>query len=268
MNCPDTAYTWGEESTSLDDCVGPRIEVCSEPDFAGTCHIFYDDSLDITKYHPASLRILKGEFDLYTQTNKRGAVQTVVEGFSSGNLDLEISAFGSFSVVLNNVFCALDKGWEFRGSARSTSASGKACINWKKTPMASKAKPNHFCQNPDGVNLAAKPYCYVSETETEECDIPSCIWDMDCYTGVGRYYRGKVSTTHIEKNCQGWNKDFPHPHGYHSPKYNWAGIGTHNHCRNPDKSGKPWCYTTNLFYRWDYCDIQQCTREEFDFYRF
>ena len=50
---------------------------------------------------------------------------------------------------------------------------------------------------------------------------------MDCFTGIGVHYRGKQSTTEHGKNCNNWNKDLPHPHSYHSPEYNWAGVGEH-----------------------------------------
>ncbi|XP_059898409.1 plasminogen [Gadus macrocephalus] len=32
-----------------------------------------------------------------------------------------------------------------------------------------------------------------------------------------------------------------------------------NYCRNPDGEPKPWCLTTSLSKRWEYCDIPQCT---------
>ena len=68
-----------------------------------------------------------------------------------------------------------------------------------------------------------------SETETEDCDIPSCIWNMDCFTGIGVQYRGKTATTEHGKNCNNWDSDFPHPHSYHPPEYSWAGVGDHRY---------------------------------------
>jgi hypothetical protein len=68
---------------------------------------------------------------------------------------------------------------------RSNSKSRKACINWKRIPLAGKAAPNHYCQNPDENNLADKRFCYTSKTEREECDVPSCVWNINCFTGIG-----------------------------------------------------------------------------------
>jgi hypothetical protein len=33
-----------------------------------------------------------------------------------------------------------------------------------------------------------------------------------------------------------------------------------NNCRNPDGSGKPWCYTMDPKKRWEYCDIPMCCK--------
>lgn len=269
MKCPDTAFTWGTGTASFADCIGPIIEVCSEEGMNGTCHVYYDDNLWINTT-VRSVNVIRGEFDLFEKTNLRARFDTLSEEDGPHNVaELEtIGALESFAPVLNDVFCSLDKGWKFHGSVRTQSKSGKACINWRKTPLAHKAEPNHYCQNPDGTNLQAKPFCYISETETEECDIPACVWDMACFTGVGVHYRGSTRTTDHGRNCQNWNRDWPHIHGYHSPKYSWAGVGDHTNCRNPDYEGKPWCYTTNLFHRWEYCAIPRCSRDDFEFYKF
>jgi len=269
MKCPDTAFTWTEGTDSFSGCIGPVIEACSGEDMTGTCDRYYDDNLNVTS-RILSVQVIKGEFELFNITNHRGYFTKLTETDGPRNVaDIEsISVLRSFSPLINDVFCSLDQGWKFHGSIRSTSKSGKACINWKRTPLADKAAPNHYCQNPDGTDLADKPFCYISETETEECDIPSCIWNMDCFTGIGAQYRGKQATTDHNKNCNNWNSDFPHPHSYHSPQYNWAGVGDHRFCRNPSEEGKPWCYTTNLLWRWDYCTIARCSRDSFDFYRF
>ena len=30
-------------------------------------------------------------------------------------------------------------------------------------------------------------------------------------------------------------------------------------CRDPDGTGRPWCYTTNKDIRWEYCAVPICT---------
>jgi len=267
MKCPDTAYTWEEGTGDFDQCIGPVIKVCSEKSMEGTCYKYYDDNLHLN-FTAGSLKVIRGEFELYEKSNFRAKFVVVSEADGAKNVDELIYTMQSLKPLLNDVFCYVDQGWKFHGRVRDVSKSGKPCINWRRTPMAGRAAPNHYCQNPDGVNLRDKPFCYISETESEECDIPECIWDKDCYTGIGVHYRGDTRHTSGGRNCQNWNSDFPHPHGYHSPKYNWAGVGDHNKCRNPDGEGKPWCYTTNLFHRWDYCEIPRCNRDKFEFYRF
>lgn len=114
----------------------------------------------------------------------------------------------------------------------------------------------------------ARPWCYTNDpdTEWEYCDVPACIWNRDCVDGDGSLYRGTVSKTRGGKNCQNWDSDFPHPHGYHTSGYSSMGIGPHNHCRNPAGESAAWCYTTNLFMRWDYCGIPYCSKKTYSYY--
>jgi hypothetical protein len=274
MKCPVTAFTWSDGTDSLEGCIGPVIEVCTEEDMSGNCYRYYDDNMNVNTTIK-SVKVISGEFELFDLTNMQGYHTKLSERHGSHNVaELgRLTNLRSFSAILNDVFCSLDQGWKYHGTIRKTSKSGKACINWKRTPLAHKAAPNHYCQNPDGNRLGAKPYCYISETETEECDIPSCVWDMDCFTGNGVHYRGKKSGTVSGYDCQNWNRDYPVIHSYHSPEYNWAGVGEHTHCRNPspESEDKPWCfkdYFWSWFEIWDYCDIPRCSRDQFEFYRF
>ncbi|KAL5266883.1 hypothetical protein ACHWQZ_G004053 [Mnemiopsis leidyi] len=252
MQCPVTAFTWSHGTDSLDGCIGPVIEVCTGEDMTGNCYRYYDDNMNLNSTIK-SAKVISGEFELFDQNNQAGYFKRISERDGPVNVnELEnLSNLRSVKALLNDVFCSLDKGQQFHGSIRSTSKSGKACINWKRTPLAHKAAHNHYCQNPDGNRLRAKPFCYISETETEECDIPSCIWDMDCYTGNGVQYRGRVGRTTSDYDCQNWNRDYPVIHSYHSPEYNWAGVGEHTFCRNPSPGddSRPWCYKA-FFWSW------------------
>eukprot|EP00116_Pleurobrachia_bachei_P017690 sb/3477952/ len=85
---------------------------------------------------------------------------------------------------------------------------------------------------------------------------PHIVWDVDCKArGDGVGYIGDVNTTVEGYTCQNWDSNFPHPHEYN--------VGNHNKCRNPDAlQDDIWCYTTNLFHRWDYCSVRTCGLRE------
>ncbi|XP_064644513.1 plasminogen-like [Lineus longissimus] len=75
----------------------------------------------------------------------------------------------------------------------------------------------------------------------------------------GFEYRGTlISKTRKGKSCQAWTAKTPHV-----PSYQPADIATaYNYCRNmpsgSDTGTAPWCYTTSLDMRWDYCDVPFC----------
>jgi hypothetical protein len=60
-----------------------------------------------------------------------------------------------------------------------------------------------------------------------------------------QHYEGKISKTASGIVCQEWAKSEPHRHGYTKKL-----AEDSNHCRNPDGSAKPWCYTMNEKKRW------------------
>ena len=82
------------------------------------------------------------------------------------------------------------------------------------------------------------------------------ISDVECYIDpTGKDYRGYVSQTISGLPCQIWTSQSPHMHLRLPSLYPSAGLGEHNYCRNPDGQSTPWCYTTDSYYRWDYCHI-------------
>eukprot|EP00058_Branchiostoma_floridae_P006060 XP_002591548.1 hypothetical protein BRAFLDRAFT_92778 [Branchiostoma floridae] len=96
------------------------------------------------------------------------------------------------------------------------------------------------------------------------CDCRGCIDYSDssdqpggCQDGNGVSYRGTVSVTETGRTCQRWDSHFPHPHDVHPANHPLSGLDG-NYCRNPDGSRRVWCYTTDLFMRWDYCDVPIC----------
>ncbi|XP_035676052.1 scavenger receptor cysteine-rich domain superfamily protein-like [Branchiostoma floridae] len=81
--------------------------------------------------------------------------------------------------------------------------------------------------------------------------------DGECQTGNGASYRGTVSVTPTGKTCQRWDSQTPHVHSRTPGNYRSSGL-EQNYCRNPDGSRGVWCYTTDLFTRFEYCDIPTC----------
>ena len=70
----------------------------------------------------------------------------------------------------------------------------------------------------------------------------------------GSDYQGSASTTRSGKTCQNWSTMSPH-------KHNFAHVGSHKKCRNPDGQVSVWCYTTNKEQRWEHCDVPFCVEE-------
>ncbi|XP_053327468.1 kremen protein 2 [Spea bombifrons] len=83
----------------------------------------------------------------------------------------------------------------------------------------------------------------------------------ECYTVNGKDYRGSVSHAGPERTpCLYWNQTTQHTYNIQSDPSGELGLGTHNHCRNPDSDVQPWCYvseTEDGIY-WKYCDIPAC----------
>lgn len=88
---------------------------------------------------------------------------------------------------------------------------------------------------------------------TADCDHGS----DDCYTDTdGSDYRGSIAQTASGLTCQMWSQNTPHTHTYSHISYPHAGLGGHNHCRNPGHSEpSPWCFTTSSSDRWELCAV-------------
>ena len=92
-----------------------------------------------------------------------------------------------------------------------------------------------------------------------ECDFDG----SDCFSGFGECYtlpdgtdyRGTVSVTRSGVACQMWSHQYPHLHQKTTLNYPDAGLGGHNHCRNPDHDLGPWCLTMAEEPAWDYCSV-------------
>ncbi|KAE8602189.1 hypothetical protein XENTR_v10013903 [Xenopus tropicalis] len=161
--------------------------------------------------------------------------------------------------------CITGKGKDYRGTESKTH-SGKTCQNWtgsfphvpnftpEKFPNA--GLEGNFCRNPD--NDLNGPWCYTTDFSVrfEYCNIPQC--EEDCMHCSGENYRGRISKTASGTECQNWDSQTPHSHGY-SPSNIPDKNLERNYCRNPDGEPRPWCFTTNPNKRWEHCNIPRCT---------
>lgn len=87
--------------------------------------------------------------------------------------------------------------------------------------------------------------------------------EIDCYIGDGSGYEGTAHTTREGIECQPWKDEQPHAHVFnHLPS---------NYCRNPRSVANiherrlddihpagPWCFTSSVLKRWDYCSVPYC----------
>lgn len=81
------------------------------------------------------------------------------------------------------------------------------------------------------------------------------VTSEDCYYRIDgkAFYNGTRSITGSGITCQRWDSNYPHV-----PKQWPTGRGNKNYCRNPDEDDRPWCYTTDPDFRWEYCEIELC----------
>uniref|UniRef100_A0A4W4G2E8 trypsin n=1 Tax=Electrophorus electricus TaxID=8005 RepID=A0A4W4G2E8_ELEEL len=77
--------------------------------------------------------------------------------------------------------------------------------------------------------------------------------------GSGESYRGPTSKTVMGVTCQAWSSMIPHQHSTFTPVTHPDKGLESNQCRNPDNDvNGPWCYTTDPYKKWDYCQIPDC----------
>ena len=100
-------------------------------------------------------------------------------------------------------------------------------------------------------------------TITTTAPKPTTTTAEECYHGDGSTYAGTKSTTINGYTCMPWADNYPHvKSSFASTADNFPEdslLEAQNYCRNPDPNDHaPWCYTTNAFKRWDYCDIKKC----------
>ncbi|CAK7301102.1 PLG [Vulpes lagopus] len=161
--------------------------------------------------------------------------------------------------------CKTGNGKTYRGTMAKTK-NGIACQKWSDN---SPHKPNYtpekhplegleenYCRNPD--NDEKGPWCYTTNPDVrfDYCNIPEC--EEECMHCSGENYEGKISKTKSGLECQAWNSQTPHAHGYIPSKFPSKNLKM-NYCRNPDGEPRPWCFTMDPNKRWEFCDIPRCT---------
>ncbi|KAM4787455.1 plasminogen-like isoform 3-T3 [Cyanocitta cristata] len=161
--------------------------------------------------------------------------------------------------------CKEGKGVDYRGTKAKTQ-KGVKCQNWAdndphKPNYTPEKYPNagleeNYCRNPDEDEKG--PWCYTTDPDTrfDYCNIPEC--EVECMHCSGENYHGVVATTVSGLECQRWDSQQPHSHGYLPENFPEKDL-KNNYCRNPDGEPRPWCFTTSPTKRWDYCDIPRCT---------
>ncbi|XP_007943452.1 plasminogen [Orycteropus afer afer] len=161
--------------------------------------------------------------------------------------------------------CKTGNGKNYRGTTAKT-RDGVACQKWSDvTPHRPKFTPDKFpsegleenyCRNPD--NDEKGPWCYTTNPELrfDYCGIPEC--EEECMHCSGENYQGKVAKTTSGLDCQAWDSQSPHAHGYIPSKFPSKNLKM-NYCRNPDGEPRPWCFTTDPNKRWEFCNIPRCT---------
>ncbi|KAM6126679.1 plasminogen-like [Pterocles gutturalis] len=172
--------------------------------------------------------------------------------------------------------CKRGIGKDYRGMEGKTQR-GIPCQKWaEKTPHQPNYTPEkyptagldeNYCRNPDGDESG--PWCYTTDPATrfDYCNIPECEGQVthtgegptgECMHCNGEDYHGEVSRTESGLECQRWDAQEPHMHGF-TPKHFPEKDLKMNYCRNPDGELRPWCFTTSPTKRWEYCNIPRCT---------
>ncbi|MGH0187702.1 UNVERIFIED_CONTAM: hypothetical protein FKN15_025821 [Acipenser sinensis] len=171
--------------------------------------------------------------------------------------------------------CISGRGGGYRGTW-GHSRSSIDCLNWNSSVLIDKkynARRNdalqlglgnhNYCRNPDN---DTEPWCHVYKNKQlvwEYCSVPSCPQgdSAECYAGTGSSYRGSRSSTHTGARCLSWDSPALAKKAYNAWRADarQLGLGSHNHCRNPDNDSKPWCHVyRGRALTWEHCDLPKC----------
>ncbi|CAG0898798.1 unnamed protein product [Cyprideis torosa] len=158
-------------------------------------------------------------------------------------------------------------GETYNGTISKPGRGYEPCMRWDSNdqypdesfPEQSRKAAQNFCRNPN--KDVGGPWCWHSNQDMMYCNVPFCD---DSLVGCSGWwieeYHGTVSQTRSGKTCQRWDMTFPHFFAsIHDDETFPEGSkkAAQNFCR---KLGElvPWCYTTDLFTVWEYCDVPMC----------
>jgi len=147
---------------------------------------------------------------------------------------------------------------------------------------------NNYCRNWEA--KASNPWCYTTtprQLVKEECNIPLCKGVKSSSITVIENMRGLLNKNHLKEEqqnksrshkitknckestsitkkghrCQYWDSKSPHKISKSLKRlFDHNKFPHDNFCRafKNGKSSKPWCYTTDLRVKWQYCKVQNC----------
>ena len=74
-------------------------------------------------------------------------------------------------------------------------------------------------------------------------------------------YTGIVNITNGGRVCQSWAGQEPHKHTSNNDAmfvHDGSVEEARNYCRQLVDDPRPWCYTIDIYKRWEHCDLQIC----------
>jgi len=100
-------------------------------------------------------------------------------------------------------------------------------------------------------------------TMVMQCACANQMQDFECYDAKHpTMYTGHTTVTETGKQCLMWGSQSPHQTlGVDADDFIDEEFPS-NYCRvtlNGDDADKPWCYTTDEYVSWEYCDVPQCS---------
>ncbi|XP_076825735.1 apolipoprotein(a)-like isoform X2 [Clavelina lepadiformis] len=163
--------------------------------------------------------------------------------------DKKDNFFKISSSVLESYNSAYDYKSVMHYNGYSFSKNGKPTLTNVRTGKAV-VNQRIMLSREDQLQLRAMYNCKGLRKVPETTD---CMHPLD----QGASYRGTASVTKSGYTCQRWDRQSPHSHYFDPSHITGAGL-ENNYCRNPNLKNKPWCYSTNLRRKWEYCSIPIC----------